>query len=298
MISLRENEKAQMTAEVQYFTSQEAASILGVNVSTVKRWTDEGKLRCIASAGGHRRFLIRHLSEFLKDHSTKTSKINIFPIDSEMDLHIAHRILKRDYPFLIDFVLPQSFASRRDLIQHVLNGLYLAQVPLHEIYDFLITPVLHRIGTLWAEGAISVSNEHLATQSIKDAVIRLQGLLQLPSEKLGTALCLNLSGELHDMALKMVDHVLETRGFNVLYTGQVTPIVDLNQVFEKFRPGRLYISSTMVTDPSLAQSELDRCADLCSLHETRMFVGGSGFEIIKPPVSAKRLYSFSDVASS
>lgn len=287
-----------MTTEVQYFTSQEAAMILGVNVSTVKRWTDEGKLQCIASAGGHRRFLLRHLSEFLQAHNTKTSKINVFPIDSEMDLHIAHRILKRDYPFLIDYVLPQAFASRRDLIQHVLNGLYLAQVPLHEIYDHLITPVLHHIGSLWAEGTITVSNEHLATQSIKDAVIRLQGLLQLPSEKQGTALCLNLSGELHDIALKMVDHILETRGFNVLYTGQVTPIVDLDQVFEKFRPDRLYISSTMVADTHSAQSELDRCAHLCSLYETRMFVGGAGFEILKPPVSTKRLFTFSDVAAS
>lgn len=285
-----------MTSEVQYFTSQQAASILGVNVSTVKRWTDEGKLQCIASAGGHRRFLLRHLSEFLQAHSTKTSKINVFPIDSELDLQIAHRILKRDYEFLIDHVLTQAFQSRRDLIQHVLNGLFLAQVQLHEIYDHLITPVFRHIGTQWAEGAISVSEEHLASQSVKDAVIRLQGILRSPSEKQGTVLCLNLSGELHDIALKMVDHILEARGFQVVYTGQITPIVDVDQVFEHFRPQRLYISSTVVTDQS--QAELDRCAELCATHQCLMFVGGAGFETLKVPASAKRLYTFSDVAAS
>lgn len=272
--------------------------ILGVNVSTVKRWTDEGKLRCLASAGGHRRFLMSHLAEFLETHNTKTSRINIFPIDSELDLQIAHRIIKRDYAFLIEYLLPQAFECRRDHIQHVLNGLYLAQIPLHEIYDHLVTPVLHRIGTLWAEGAIAVSKEHLATQSIKDAVIRLQGLLQLPSEKKGRVLCLNLSGELHDMALKMVDHLLEVRGFTVLYTGQVTPMVDLESVFEHFRPDRVYVSSTIVTDINISQPELDRCAHLCQQFSAQLFVGGSGFDCLRAPEGTKRLYTFHDVAMS
>ena len=38
-----------MKEEIQYFNSHDAAKILGVNVSTVKRWTDEGKLECIKS---------------------------------------------------------------------------------------------------------------------------------------------------------------------------------------------------------------------------------------------------------
>ncbi|MCB0298451.1 MAG: helix-turn-helix domain-containing protein, partial [Calditrichaeota bacterium] len=46
---------------IQHFNSQEAAKILGVNVSTIKRWTDEGKLQCIKSVGGHRKFLMDHL---------------------------------------------------------------------------------------------------------------------------------------------------------------------------------------------------------------------------------------------
>ena len=43
-----------LNQEVQYYNSQEVAKILGVNVSTIKRWTDEGKLTCIKTAGGHR----------------------------------------------------------------------------------------------------------------------------------------------------------------------------------------------------------------------------------------------------
>ena len=33
-----------MTKDIEYYNSQEAARILGVNVSTIKRWTDDGQL--------------------------------------------------------------------------------------------------------------------------------------------------------------------------------------------------------------------------------------------------------------
>ena len=75
-----------MNKEMQYYNSQEAAKILGVNVSTIKRWTDDGKLKCIKTAGGHRKFIMKQLSEFLEKNRKKTSKINLFPLENETDL--------------------------------------------------------------------------------------------------------------------------------------------------------------------------------------------------------------------
>ena len=69
-----------MEDSIQYFNSEEAAKILGVNVSTIKRWTDEGKLECIKTAGGHRKFLMEHMASFLDQNKKKTEKVNLFPI--------------------------------------------------------------------------------------------------------------------------------------------------------------------------------------------------------------------------
>ncbi|MEC8193414.1 MAG: helix-turn-helix domain-containing protein [Myxococcota bacterium] len=38
---------------------RQAARLLGVHAASVKRWSDQGRLRCIRTAGGHRRFLRR-----------------------------------------------------------------------------------------------------------------------------------------------------------------------------------------------------------------------------------------------
>jgi len=289
-----------MKEDIQYFNSREAAKILSVNVSTIKRWTDEGKLECIQSAGGHRKFLMSHLAGFLESHKKQTSKVNLFPIEDEIDLEVSHHILKGDFDYLITYLQEQAFSSSRSRVQQVMNGLYLAQYPLHQIYDHLITPVLHNIGALWEQGEISVAKEHLATQTVRDSIIRLQGIIRIPKEKIGNVLCLNFSDELHDIALKMVDHILETRGFGVLFTGQITPLVDIDQLFDVLRPERVYISSTIVSDVSTVQTEFNQICKISADHGAFVYIGGRGFDALNlnhPQVKA-RLKSFEDVTNS
>ncbi len=72
-----------MKGEIQYYNSDEAAKILGVNVSTIKRWTEEGRLSCIKTAGGHRKFLMEHLAAFLETNKKKTEKLNCSPLNQQ-----------------------------------------------------------------------------------------------------------------------------------------------------------------------------------------------------------------------
>jgi excisionase family DNA binding protein len=286
-----------MESQVQYFNSEEAARILGVNVSTIKRWTDEGKLGCIKSPGGHRKFLMEHLAKFLEKHKKKAEKVNLFPLESGADLRLSQHIIKGDFQYLGDYLLKNSLAANIDKIQQVMNGLYLGQYPLPQIYDHLITPVLHEIGQLWVAGKISVAEEHVASQSICDAIIRLQGIIRSLSRKTGKVFCLNFSNEFHSIALKMVAHVLELRGFNVLYAGQNTPLNQIEKVFKIYRPLRVYVSGTVVEDRESTQAEFKKIADLCQKYQAKLFVGGQAFDTIsiEHPALIRRLMNFQDV---
>ncbi len=286
-----------MEPQVEYFNSEEAARILAVNVSTIKRWTDEGKLSCIKTAGGHRKFLMEHLSAFLGEHKDKTEKVNLFPIENETDLRISYHILKGDFSYLVNYILKQALTANIERVQQVLNGLYLAQYQLHQIYDRLVTPVLHVIGQMWVEEKISIAEEHIASQVIRDSVIRLQGIIRLPRRKIGKALMLNFSDEWHSMALKMVEHVLEVRGFRVFFSGQNTPLLKIENVFENFRPDRVYVSGTIVENLEKVQREFNTFANLCSQYNAKLYVGGTAFDQvgIDHPAVVRRLFSFEDV---
>ncbi len=286
-----------MKTDIQSFNSIEAAKILGVNVSTIKRWTDSGKLECIKTAGGHRKFLPEHLAKFLERNKKQTSRASLFPLDKKADLHISHLIMKSDYPALVKIVRKEALRGKHSAVQKILNGLYLGQHPLYQIYDRLVTPALHGIGELWEKGRISVVEEHLATQLLRDSIVRLQGIIRLPAPQNGIALCLGLSSELHDLALKMVHHLLELRGYRVLYGGQQTPVIGMEKLLATARPERIYISSTVVEFGMMVQREFDEICRLAGETGTHVFVGGPGFDQLdyQRPAVVKRLYTFEEV---
>jgi excisionase family DNA binding protein len=276
----------------------EAAKILGVNVSSIKRWTEDGKLECIKTPGGHRKFNIEQLTKFAKENKTLTSRVNLFPIENATDVKISYEVLKGELATLQERVLEQALACNRDRVIQVLNGLYLADFPLHQIYDQLLKPIFYKIGELWTQQKISILEEHFATQTIRDSIIRLQGIIRLPEKKIGTAFLLNLNDELHDTALKMIDHLLELRGYKVLYSGQITPFFDFKKVIEKFnRPERIYISSSFIIDHQGTQEEFDKICAACVLADVKVFIGGYGFDQLKVnyPEVVMRLYNFKDV---
>ncbi len=289
-----------MEAAIKYINSQEAAKILGVNVSSIKRWTDEGILECIQTVGGHRKFLMEHLASFVKKNKKKASKVNVYTIENNKDLEINYYVLKGNFDFLKSYVLKQALQNNRDEIQRILTGLYLGQYPLYMIYDKLITPVLYEIGQLWMKHKLSITQEHIASQIIRDSVIRLQGIIRVPNQKVGLAICLNLSSELHDIALKMVQNLLELRGYRTYFSGQITPFLDLDQLLKQVKPDRLYISSTVIGNPEDSQQEVDHLFRISKKNNTQVFVGGIGFDHLKydhfPQV--QRLFDFEEVFNS
>ena len=289
-----------MEQELDYINSEEAARILGVNVSSIKRWTDQGRLECIQTAGGHRKFLMSHLAHFLSENEKKASKANVFEIASPDDLEVSFLVLKKDIDKLSDALFENARLSERDAIFKILNGLYLSQYPLYHIYDNLVTPVLHRIGELWLSDDLSIIEEHIATHTLREGVSRLQSVIHIPKEKTEKALCLNLSTEMHDFALQLVENILEFRGFYTYLSGQMTPLMQTEQIIDDIKPDRLYISSTYVMNHTLAQSEVDFIFNLSEKYGIRVFIGGQGWESLEHdhPVVEKRLFSFEEIYST
>lgn len=57
---------------LQWLSLGQAAETLGVHPTTLRRWADQGDIRCMRTPGGHRRFRERDLRQFL-DAQTEAS---------------------------------------------------------------------------------------------------------------------------------------------------------------------------------------------------------------------------------
>ena len=64
---------------MRYLTSKNVAEILGINISTLKRWTDNGTLECTKTAGGHRKFTMQNIRDYHKsqENSGKSNDLGI-----------------------------------------------------------------------------------------------------------------------------------------------------------------------------------------------------------------------------
>lgn len=295
------NMKTKKTANISsYYSSDDVAKLLGVNVATVKRWTDSGKLECLKTAGGHRKFLGKHISAFVKSHEKYANRLSVLPAESKRQLDISGKILDADFAALEPLVLQKALDCEYDELQQMLNGIYMVHQDLALLYDDLLTPILHRIGELWSEGKLSVAQEHLASQALRDATVRLQEVVNQEDPKDLKCLVITLRDELHDIPAKFAQHILAQQGYLTLYSGQATPSNSLAAVYESFKPERVYLSSTYFDNPEAAQEEVDELVRLCRLYKTRIYAGGAGLAHLSFPEDSKVTFlnNYREVASS
>ena len=290
----------------KYLNSVEAANILGVNVSTIKRWTDSGQLNCIQTAGGHRKFLMKHLNEYLKSHSDDSRKATAIPYDTSEHRQLNHLIQKRDIKELHLHLLNSAIKSHRETVNLIITGLALAQYPVYKIFDELITPVLHKIGEMWEMNHLTVAEEHMASDIIRDSILQIREMTINPNGETRKVFCFALDDDQHDIALKMVQILLEQRGFNVFYSGQSTPADSIEKLISIHKPERVYLSCTYYDKNWIKEqlesksSELIVIYGLAKKYNFELFIGGEAFNYltVDKDVVKQRLFSFEEVFRS
>ena len=81
---------------MRYLSSNVVAEIHGVNISTLKRWTDSGIIECSRTAGGHRKFTMQHVRDYYKSQSV-AGKNNDLGLEHIKHKKIYDLINKRDF---------------------------------------------------------------------------------------------------------------------------------------------------------------------------------------------------------
>ncbi len=64
-----------MPNKIKWLELSEAANYLGVHFSTLRRWADNGKIRCMRTPGGRRRFRSQDLENFITSGQQEQTKI-------------------------------------------------------------------------------------------------------------------------------------------------------------------------------------------------------------------------------
>ena len=252
-----------------FLTTSEVAHLLGVHPSTVKRWTDGEGLEASKTDGGHRRIYLRAALDFASGRGIETYLGPFAPFESHVWLSVqdaaghgdfrrlrslAMGWLVRGYPRRVT-ALFQELVDRDDL-------------PLELLCDRGIRPFMEEVGAAWREGRLRIGEEHMASQAILEALIRVspQGRLEDPAaegeveegSRPPVAVVGAVEGDQHHIGSLCIRLLLERSGWQVLYLGANTPAEEFSAL-QQTRRARLVCISV---SPPASVAHILRASDV------------------------------------
>ena len=266
---------------MKYLNSKEVASIMGVNVSTIKRWTDSGKLDCYQTVGGHRKFLLSHVKNFLKEKINQKLKVNIIQYLNKGEKELVQRIDRIDYKYLRNYLFQLGLQQGVDSIHDVINSLLIKGEPHYRIYDELILNVLSRIGDLWSNNKLSIEDEHTMTETIRNVMYRIHSEISKNNVKIPKkVICMTLTNDEHEIPLVMIQSILDEINIPSTNLGPNIPAPEIESKIQVVNPTHLIISSNYVLDTDTFNSEISQLLQICHKNDIEILIGGSGNHLL------------------
>lgn len=257
-------------------STADIARLFSVTETTVKRWADDGTLKCQKTPGGHRKFEIRNVVDFAEKNNFDPVGVLSYAGDRRFSESLQVAILGRDYSALVRMYVERALSPDSTDLFAFLSFLYEHRIPLADIYDRVLRPGMQEIGELWVSGKIGISHEHRASYETMDALAKLQTEILVKPSAGKHVLCACLGEEQHEIGLRCASNLFESEGWKVTYLGARTPVDAIIASLRELRPDVVSLSITNAgARPQIAR-DLAAVADAAQSAGGRMIVGGAG----------------------
>lgn len=228
----------------QYLSTLHAAEALGVSVSTVKRWVDDGVLPAHRTAGGHRKLLRAEILALSRRGDLPRGDLAAFsgasPSDQAADLETAAADL-------CEALLRGQGAE----VSAVIRRTYGSGVAVETLADRVIAPALAKVGHDWEAERIDVWQEHRGTQLCAAALYDLKDELEARAERnRPVAVGAAPEGDPYLMATLLAQLVMLDAGWEAVNVGPNTPLPSLTKALRELRPRLLWLSVSYMEDSS------------------------------------------------
>jgi MerR family transcriptional regulator, light-induced transcriptional regulator len=166
-------------------------------------------------------------------------------------------------------------AGDRDAAERIVREAIEASLGEGLIDDEVIRPALVLVGDLWAEGSISIADEHLAT-AIAVRVLALQReTFRVAGRRAGHRVVLaGVEGEHHVVGLEMACSLLLNAGYDVRMLGADLPVAAVAPAVERHHPA--VFGFTAATAETAVRLPAAVAAVRAASATTGILVGGRG----------------------
>ena len=217
---------------MKYLNSKEVSGILGVNISTLKRWTDSGKLGCEKTAGGHRKFTMQHVRDYYKSNSN-SAKGEALSLETKDHKKIYGLINQQDFKQLAALLAESSLNSDESSVGTIINGLYMNGTPVADLFDFVVDVAGNIVEDKLKKNKIAHTDAYLSRKTITRSVDGLNRDKPNGNFNGKNALCINFEDNLPDIGVVMSEVLMRHNGYNVFNSGSHAELGELSEIIIK-----------------------------------------------------------------
>jgi len=212
------------------------ARALGVSVSTVKRWVDDGILPAHKTAGGHRKLLIADVLELARRTDLPHADLSQLTDDRRgTKIAAGVNIGEELHSALI--------SSDGDKVRGLIFGGYRRGISVADIADQAVAPAMAAIGSEWETGKIDVMEEHRASQLCASVLYELKAKLEeRAARNRPRAVGAAPEDDFSVLPTLLAQMTLLDAGWDAVNLGPDTPFKSLARAIVELRPRLVWVS--------------------------------------------------------
>ena len=180
---------------------------------------------------------------------------------------------------LADEYLNALLRGRRDQASDLIMKEVASGRSIKELYLQVFQNAQHEIGRLWQTNQISVAQEHYCTAATQMIMSQLYPYI-FASERNGKTLVATcVSGDLHEIGVRMVSDFFEMEGWDTFYLGANVPVKDFLQLLRERGADLALISATMTFHLRFVREMIAAIRSDAETKYVKIMVGGYPFNV-------------------
>jgi methanogenic corrinoid protein MtbC1 len=195
------------------------------------------------TAGGHRLYSPQNLERV---RQIKEWQANHLPL-AEIRERLGERLELATPDFIADRFLASALSGDVAGAARLIRRADELGLPLADLFENVLRPSLYEIGDRWQTGNLPVGQEKELSELIRDLVAELSSKHTHPDPHGPTVLGACLTGERHDLGLRMIIGLLRVQGWHTHFLGAD---VDPGFLLERVRARRPQVVLLSATTPA------------------------------------------------
>ena len=246
---------------------KQVAEAIGASESSMKRWCDQGLIKTVKTAGGHRQIPVHEALRFVREQNHAVVEPHILAMTATTDRK-ARRIEGTAER------LTEALLSNNEPACHaIVFDMFLAGESVSRIFDDVVATAFRDIGDKWECHEAEVYQERSSCQIMLRLLHELRSR-QVPPDPMSVALGATIEGDQYVLPGTMAEIVLRSVNWDARLLGISIPFDSMVKAIEARSPALFWLSVSYIKDEAAFINGFHLLSAAAAKTKTAIVVGG------------------------